>query len=160
MSKNIQKRGLSYSESEVNATKNILKPYTDTIFELEEIDIRQKGRTREASDLLKIFCKHVCYNLKYSKTRVGFFLNRDHATVLHACKQYDNLYLKDQLFSKKARFFIDRFYTIDGKPDREPNLKNLTSLANKASEKTRGDWLKMIMETEIVKQTKVEYEQL
>ncbi len=160
MSKNIQKRGLSYSESEVNATENILRQYTDTIFELEKIDIRQKGRTRKASDLVKIFCKHVCYNLGFSLTRVGFFLNRDHATVLHACKQYDNLYFKDRFFGKKARFFIDRFYTIDGEIDHESNKKNLISLINKASEKTRGDWLKIIMETEIVKQTKVEYEQL
>tara|TARA_B100001093_G_C26745997_1_gene978887 strand:- start:707 stop:1189 length:483 start_codon:yes stop_codon:yes gene_type:complete len=160
MSKNIQKRGLSYSESEVNATENILKQYTDTIFDSEQIDIRQKGRTRETADLVKIFCKHACYNLGLSLTRVGHFLGRDHATVRHACIQYDNLYLKDDVFSKKARFFIDRFYTIDGQIDHEPNKKNLISLINKASEKTRGDWLQMIMETEIIKQTKVEYEQI
>jgi hypothetical protein len=160
MSKNIQKRGLSYSETEVNATEAILKQYTDTIFDSEQIDIRQKGRTRETSDLVKIFCKHACYNLGLSLTRVGHFLGRDHATVRHACIQYDNLYLKDDVFSKKARFFIDRFYTIDGQIDHEPNKKNLISLINKASEKTRGDWLQMIMETEIIKQTKVEYEQI
>ena len=160
MSKNIQKRGLSYSESEINATETILKQYTDTIFDSEKIDIRQKGRRRETADLVKIFCKHACYNLGFSLTRVGYFLSREHATVLHACKQYDNLYLKDRAFREKARFFIDRFYTIDGQIDHEPNKKNLSSLINTASEETRGDWLQMIMETEIIKQTKVEYEQI
>ncbi len=160
MGKSIEKRGQSYSETEINATETILKQYSEAILSSEKIDIRQKGRRREAADLVKIFCKHACYNLGFSLTRVGHFLSREHATVRHACIQYDNLYLKDRAFRKKARFFIDRFYTIDGKVDHQPNKNNLTSLVNSASEETCGDWLQMIMETEIIKQTKVEYEQI
>lgn len=160
MGKSIKKRGLSYSETEINATETILKQYSEAIFGFEKIDIRQKGRTRETADLVKIFCKHACYNLGFSLTRVGHFLSRDHATVLHACKQYDNLYLKDRSFREKARFFIDRFYTIDGQIDHQPNKKEMTSLINTASEETIGVWLQMIRETEIIKQTKVEYEQI
>ena len=78
----------------------ILDQYTHVIIEEKDIDVRVKGRIREKADLVKIFCKHAKYNLDLSLTRIGDYLGRDHATVLHACKTVDNLSFTDKQFRK------------------------------------------------------------
>ena len=38
----------------------------------------------------------------HSSTMIANYLSRDHATVLHACKKYDDLYKTDDDFKKLA----------------------------------------------------------
>tara|TARA_R110000851_G_scaffold75121_2_gene165655 strand:+ start:516 stop:1016 length:501 start_codon:yes stop_codon:yes gene_type:complete len=128
----------------------ILDQYTQTIIEEKDIDVRIKGRTREKVDLVKIFCKHAKYNLDLSLTRIGDYLGRDHATVLHACQKYDELFFSDIEFREKAIFFIDRFSSIDGIDRLEPNKEDLMKLVNSASEETRGKWLRLVRKTELL----------
>ena len=98
-----------------SATYQILNEYRQTILDKTGIDIQSKRRTRDHADLIKIFCKHTRYNLQLGSNRIARFINREHATVLHACKAYDNLYTTNKDFQKKAEFFITRFDNIDGK---------------------------------------------
>ena len=144
--------------NEKSATYQILDQYRKTILEVTHIDIQTKGRRRDQADLIKIFCKHSRDNLKLSSGRIGKFLNRDHATVLHACRTYNNLYLGDKKFREKAEFFITRFENIDGKSRQKPNMDQLIELAKCASESTIADWLKLIRSTELIKESFVDYE--
>ena len=128
----------------------ILDQYTHVIIEEKDIDVRVKGRIREKADLVKIFCKHAKYNLNLSLTRIGDYLGKGHATVLHACRKYDELYFSDEEFRNKAIFFIERFSCIDGIDRLEPNKEDLMKLVNSASEETRGKWLRLVRKTELL----------
>ena len=139
-------------------THQILDAYRKTIKDQTGIDVALKGRKRDKTDLLKIFCKHARYNLKLGSGRIGNYLKRDHATILHACKTYDQLYIGDKEFRHKAEFFMDRFDSIDGKSRKKPNMEELMKLASAASENTIGEWLRYIRSTQLIKETSVEYE--
>ena len=124
--------------------------YVQTILERENVDIREKGRKRPKVDLLKIFCFHANYNLQLSLTRIGEYLNREHATVLHACNKYDELYFSDQDFREKADLYIEIFKGIDGLDSLEPNKDALFEIIRLMSEATRGKLLKWVMQNELV----------
>ena len=130
--------------------KQVLDQYVQTILERENVDIREKGRKRSKVDLVKIFCKHANHNLKLSLTKIGEYLNRDHATVLHACNKYDELYFSDQDFREKADLYIEIFKGIDGLDNLEPNKDALFEIIPLLSEASRGRVLKWIMQTELV----------
>ena len=128
----------------------VLDQYVQTILKEGGIDVREKGRKRPKVDLVKIFCFHANHNLQLSFTRIGEYLKRDHATVLHACRKYDELYFSDKDFREKADFYIEIFKGIDGLDNLEPNKDALFEIIPLLSEATRGKVLKWIMQTELV----------
>ena len=128
----------------------ILDQYVQTMLKRDGIDVREKGRKRPKVDLVKIFCFHANHNLQLSFTRIGEYLNRDHATVLHACRKYDELYFSDKDFREKADFYIEIFKGIDGLDNLEPNKDALFEIIPLLSEASRGRVLKWIMQTELV----------
>ena len=128
----------------------ILDQYVQTMLKVDGIDVREKGRKRPKVDLVKIFCFHANYNLQLSFTKIGEYLNRDHATVLHACKKYDELYFSDKKFRKKSDFYIEVFKGIDGLDNLEPNKDALFEIIPLLSEPFRGRVLKFIMQNELV----------
>lgn len=128
----------------------ILDQYAETMKEVHHIDVREKGRKREKSDLVKIFCYHAKENLDLSFTRIGEYLNKSHATIIWAYKKYNEFYFSDKKFRKKAEFYIDRFSSIDGHDRLEPNKDRLIELVERASESNRGVWLKWIRQQELV----------
>tara|TARA_R110002153_G_scaffold91003_1_gene221822 strand:+ start:550 stop:1041 length:492 start_codon:yes stop_codon:yes gene_type:complete len=128
----------------------VLDQYVQTILKVDGIDVREKGRKRPKVDLVKIFCFHANHNLQLSSTRIGEYLKRDHATVLHACRKYDELYFSDKDFREKADFYIEIFKGIDGLDNLEPNKDALFEIIPLLSEATRGKVLKWIMQTELV----------
>ena len=130
--------------------KQILDQYVQTMLKVDGIDVREKGRKRPKVDLVKIFCFHANHNLDLSLTRIGEYLNRDHATVLHACRKYDELYFSDKDFREKADFYIEIFKGIDGLDNLEPNKDALFEIIPLLSEASRGRVLKWIMQTELV----------
>ena len=160
MCKSTEINGLTYSETELVATREILKKYSDAILHYDKCDILLKSRKRPIPDYVKIFCHHLHNNLRYTVSRIGVFINRDHATVCHACKQYYNLYSIDPAFKKKANFFMQVFSNIDGILPKEPNKNYLTSLIQDASEQKRGEWHYMITMSEMAKQSPVDYERV
>ena len=136
----------------MNYQKIILSNYRNTILDQTEIDVQVPGRTRDKTDLVKIFCHHAKKNnQKISYQTIGDFINRDHSTIIYACNSYLSLYTTDKDFRDKAKFFIDRFCAIDGHSRDEPNKHELIELIESAPEVTRGEWLKMIKETPLIK---------
>lgn len=130
--------------------KQVLEQYVQTMLEREGVDIRERNRKRLNVDLLKIFCFHANYNLQLSFTRIGEYLNRQHATVLHACKTYNELYFSDKDFREKADLYIEIFKGIDGLDNLEPNKDALFEIIPLLSEPFRGRVLKFIMQNELV----------
>jgi hypothetical protein len=161
-----------FAREQKEITHDILIQYLNIIKDEFNIDIRNQSRVRPAPDLLKIFCYHAHYNLKFSKTSIGVFVNRHHSAVIAACKAYhalrtSNPWLDVEIndtdkkmrvkerrgsdFVKLSNFLLDRFFTIDGYERPEPNKDDLILLVNCASEHTRGLWLKMIQDNELKK---------
>ena len=122
--------------------KQILDQYVQTMLKVDGIDVREKGRKRPKVDLVKIFCFHANHNLQLSLTKIGEYLKRDHATVLHACRKYDELYFSDKDFREKADFYIEIFKGIDGLDNLEPNKDALFEIIPLLSEASRGRVLK------------------
>lgn len=116
----------------------ILSDYVNTILDETGVDIRIKSRKRHQQDLQKIFCKFAHWHLRLSLAFIGEYINRDHASVLHACRKYDNLYSTDKDFREKADFFIGRFLVIDAKEETQVIKKALIELIERISEKDRA----------------------
>lgn len=142
----------SFIELERQRVANsILSQYSKILLDDTGIDITQKGRKRDKVDLTRIFCKYVRYNLGFSSTRIATFLNKTHASILHAANTYDHLYFRELNFRELADFYITRFAAIDGVEIEEPNHSDLMTLISCASEKTKGIWLKLIQDTEMLR---------
>lgn len=116
----------------------LLSDYVNTILDETGVDIRIKSRKRHQQDLQKIFCKFAHWHLRLSLSFIGNYINRDHASILHACRKYDNLYATDKEFRDKADFFIGRFLVIDAKEETQIIKKALVELINRISEKDRA----------------------
>jgi hypothetical protein len=116
----------------------LLSDYVNTILDETGVDIRIKSRKRHQQDLQKIFCKFAHWHLKLSLSFIGKYINRDHASVLHACKKYDNLYATDKDFREKEDFFIGRFHVIDSREETQIIKKALIELIDRISEKDRA----------------------
>ena len=116
----------------------LLSDYLNTILDETGVDIRIKSRKRHQQDLQKIFCKFAHWHLRLSLSFIGKYIDRDHASVLHACRKYDNLYATDKDFREKADFFIGRFLVIDAKEETLVIKKALTDLIDRISEKDRA----------------------
>lgn len=116
----------------------LLSDYINTILDETGVDIRIKSRKRDQQDLQKIFCKFARWHLKLSLSFIGNYINRDHATVMHACNSYDALFNTNDDFRHKAEFFFERFLSIDSEPETELIKKALNDLIEKISEKDRA----------------------
>lgn len=116
----------------------LLSDYVNTIKDETGIDIRIKSRKKDQQDLQKIFCKYARWHLGYSASFIADYLNRDHATILHAAKTYDDLYKTDVEFSRLADHIIGRFNTIDAREETMFVKKALLDLIDKITEKDRA----------------------
>ena len=116
----------------------LLSGYADTILDETGIDIRLYSRKKEQQDVQKIFCKYAKWYLGYSSIFIGDYIGRDHATVLHACKKYDDLYKTDEHFKQLADHLIGRFNTIDAREETMFVKKALLDLIDKITEKDRA----------------------
>ena len=132
--------------------KESLESYINTILDESRINIKSKRRHNELIDLVRIFCYYAKKQFpKLALEKIGLFINRDHATVLHHIKSYKALCFSDSKFKAQAEYYITLFCAIDGYSRPEPNKEELQKLINLASEVTRGVWLEMIKETPLVK---------
>lgn len=116
----------------------LLCDYVNTIIDETGVDIRIKSRKKEQQDLQKIFCKYARWHLGYAAQFIADYLNRDHATILHAAKTYDDLYKTDAEFQRLADHLIGRFDCIDSREDTMFVKKALLDLIDKISEKDRA----------------------
>ena len=124
---------------------NLLNPYRLTILDETNIDILEGSRKRDVVDLRRIFCYHIRYNLRESArltyADIGNYLEKNHATIVHAVKQYSDLYRTDIKFREKANYFIFKFQTIDAVEDLYPYKRRLFDMVKGISE---GDATKVL----------------
>lgn len=140
------------SNSIINGYMLQLKQYDDIIFDEFGIKIGEGGRQSFAVDLRRIFFKFVRNKFpQLSLAFIGSYLKKDHATVLHALRSYDNLYLSDTDFKKLADHLRLRFRTIDSESPSEEYLIKLTTLINNSSEALRKEFYELIATHSIVK---------
>ena len=162
MNEIIKKISDIYSDSEEQTrqkmTVRILSSYSDTILDELGIDVRTPGRRREKSDLVKIFCHYARYTLKFSTSRIAWYLNRHHATILNACIKYEYHFLNDESFRNQAKFFKTRFKNIDGYINEEPHKAKLLQLCKCVSEEKAEKLLKKIYGYENIFDIKVKSE--
>ena len=69
---------------------------------------------------------------------VGKHINRDHTTVLHACKTYDDLYFSSKDFRHLAENLITTFYNINSVSHEEPMKHACINMINRSSEADRA----------------------
>ena len=160
MNEIIKKISDIYSDSEEQTrqkmTVRILSSYAETIFEETKkrtgvgIDVTTPGRQREKSDLVKIFCHYARHTLKFSNSRIGWYLNRHHATILNACIKYEYHFSNDESFRDQADFFKTRFKNIDGYVNEEPHKAKLLQLCKCVSEEKAEKLLEIIYSHEKV----------
>lgn len=151
--------GIKYSldtETPPNAVINgyhlQLKQYDDIIYDEFGVKIGEGGRQSFAVDLRRIFFKFVKNKFpQLSLAFIGSYLNKDHATVLHALRSYDNLYLSDTNFKKLADHLRLRFRTIDSESPADVYEKKLITLAKNSSEALCKEFFDLIATHRIIK---------
>ena len=122
-----KRSGVKYSLDTETAPNTILngymlqlKQYDDIIFDEFGIKIGVTGRQSISVDLRRIFFKFIRNKFpQLSLAFIGSYLKKDHATVLHALKSYDDLYLSNPDFRKLADHLRLRFRTIDSETPSE-----------------------------------------
>ena len=132
-----------------NYTDKILQTLVDKIQTNYGIDILKKGRILEKVHLFKIFCIYVRYKLKMDGKQltfqqIGNFTNRNHATIVHACKTYQNLIFADREFRELASTLESSFYEVTGNPKKNSLLHKV----DKFNEKKAEYWTRKIQKEE------------
>jgi chromosomal replication initiator protein len=76
-------------------------------------DIKSKSRKRELITARNLICYHYkTTRIDYTLEKIGHLIgNKDHATVLHGLKTYNNLYQTDKQFKELADKFNEQMYT-------------------------------------------------
>lgn len=79
------------------------------------------GRAREHVDLRKIAVNYI-YSLHcFSLTQIGKLFNKDHATVIHYCKQHEQHVKYDAVYRDKNNLFLTQIQNND-----KPNYSHWT----------------------------------
>lgn len=88
----IKKRGRQYNQTVI----------ADSIFKVMSVpfrDIEHKTRKKGIVDARKIYCYQMKSKLNWSLKEIGRSMgNRDHTTVIHSIKAYQDLYETDDIF--------------------------------------------------------------
>ena len=130
--------------------KVIMMSYVLELLNEFGVDIRDKSRKREIVDLVKIFCKYIHDKYKFSYSNIGAFLNRDHASVLYACKLHDDIYITDKNFKAKSDHVRIRFRSIDSENIPTEYKDKLYDIIEVCPENVRKDFYELIMSTEVM----------
>ena len=77
-----------------------LKMIKDYVDKCAGYDISDKRRDAEIVKFRTLYFKLAKQTTHWSLQKIGNMVNRDHATVLHACKTVDNLAFTDKQFRK------------------------------------------------------------
>lgn len=66
------------------------------------IEITGKKKLRPLPDLRKIICYIARFEGNYKYKEIGAALNRDHTTIISACRQYVDLMITDKIFKDRV----------------------------------------------------------
>ncbi len=71
------------------------------------IDILEETRKREVVEGRVIFSKLMHLQNRHSLSKIGSFVNKDHATIIHYLKVHDNLFATDKNYQKTFRLISE-----------------------------------------------------
>ena len=137
--KQLYKASIKDSQSDMNEIRI-------TLIDKYNIDVTAPGREKEKQELQKIFCKYCYYYMGLTLNRIGVFLNRDHATVLHSCRKYDDLYFADRDFRHLADHLIGLFHNISSKDHDQKMFDACVDLVTRSSEADRARYYAAMIE--------------
>ena len=91
--------GKEYIEDVVEIVFSSIEEYS----QVSKIDLKAKTRKINVAQMRQIFSRIIAKELNTVLTleNIGYYINRDHATVLHHCKQHSNLYETDRVYAAK-----------------------------------------------------------
>ncbi len=71
------------------------------------IDILETTRKREVVEGRVIFAKLMHLQNRHSLSKIGSFVNKDHATIIHYLKVHDNLFSTDKNYQKTFKLISE-----------------------------------------------------
>ena len=71
------------------------------------IDILEETRKREVVEGRVIFSKLMHLQNRHSLSKIGSFVNKDHATIIHYLKVHDNLFSTDKNYQKTFKLISE-----------------------------------------------------
>jgi len=87
--------------------------YIMTLLGTSEEALKQRNRKREMSDKRQLAMYLIYRTCRRSSIRVGEMVARDHATVLHACKQIENRAFWDVKFKQRLSELLEKIKNYD-----------------------------------------------
>jgi hypothetical protein len=117
-----------------------------TILDETKVDILTPGRKNTRITHQMIFVKYCKHYLGLTFEQIGQFLKKNHATIIHSCKKYDDLHFSDKDFRSLAESLIDKIYTINSKEHSMPMLYACQSFLQKSSEADRARYYAAMIE--------------
>lgn len=104
------------TREDIERSKNLLSlqqiedyfhPYLPDLWG-KKLSLAHKSRTRELVELRQIFCQ-IARVMGFSLKNIGVHLgNRDHTTVIHSLKAFNNLTETDPVYREKYNNIIDK----------------------------------------------------
>lgn len=124
-----------------------IKEFVDSYF---GIDISSKRRYRYYVDARFMYCK-LCYINEFVKehnslAKIGAFINRDHASVIHAIKKCDELVQYNLEFKRKFDDLTEKLRVVEFKPVEIKSFKNKELVEMVQVMKRENDMLKANIE--------------
>lgn len=122
----------------INTIKQAVEQYYN-------IDLTTVSRERQFVHARAIFFK-ICRNQNHSFHSIGNAINKDHATVMHGCRMYDDVYSQDlsistayQEINEKlgevrtiknnnfAGLFVKKLMELSKKPEKDEQIEHIVS---------------------------------
>lgn len=92
------------------------------------VQLTQKIRIREITELRSIFC-FLARNMRYSLKTIGEYLNgRDHTTVIHSINTFKDLIETCPIFREKYHSVLDNIKQINNITDESPIMECLQKI--------------------------------
>jgi hypothetical protein len=79
----------------------------DVVEIVTQLDLKTKTRDRRLAYSRNVYFKLARVLTSYSLNDIGKLVNRDHCTVIHGIKQFDNGILEDEYYSLYSKLFAD-----------------------------------------------------
>ena len=110
------------SEKEkINQIKD-LESIIATVLRVTKCDVTNKSRVSENADAVKIYSYMARRFTKNTFNTIGKVINRNHATILYACKSFYNIYKTDKSFRQLADSCVSKHQDEMGMEDRPKEM--------------------------------------
>lgn len=96
-----------HSRTKEQKFANMLIQEITTKSGIDAVDLLSKTRRREVSDMRQFTFWSIRSTTKLSLGAIGGIFGRDHATVLHGIKNFENLVMTDRIYKDSVKSIVD-----------------------------------------------------